>query len=97
MADLDSFRDEIDALDKDIISLLRKRYDIIQRVAVYKKDNNINAVIPERIEEVLGHVQSLALENNLNPDIIKTLYKQLIDHSCQIEEDIMKHNPHNEA
>ena len=40
MNELDKHREEIDSIDKELISLFEKRLDVVLKVAEYKKNNN---------------------------------------------------------
>lgn len=83
------YRARIDALDREIVALLRARYDVIEEVGDLKARNNIPAIIPERVEEVRQNAMRHAGENGLDADFIGNLYARLIDHSCALEEHII--------
>ena len=79
-------REKIDRLDDQIIDLLAERLDIVREVAQLKIQNTIPAVLPERIEEVLGRCAQRAGEKNLDPEFVRAFYSALIDHCCELEE-----------
>lgn len=83
------YRTRIDALDREIIALLRQRYDVIEEVGEFKTHKGFAPVIQERVDEVRENARRMAAEQNLDADFIAHLYAQLIDHSCQLEEKIM--------
>lgn len=83
---LANLREEIDALDQDIIALLGKRMQIVHRVAAVKQRENIPVVIPERIETVLAQSGEWAKAHNIDPDIARQIYRILIDYACRTEE-----------
>lgn len=83
------FRDRIDAIDEDIIALLRKRYDVIEEVGVFKTKNDIPPVLQDRVDEVRERAASMAAEQGLDAELIRSLYAQLIKHCCDLEADIM--------
>lgn len=87
---LKPYRARIDAIDEQIIRLLRERYDVIEEVGHLKSREGIAPVLPERIAEVCDNAASMAAAQNLDSDFIRSLYEQLIDHSCAVEEDILK-------
>lgn len=79
------YRTRIDELDKEIITLLRRRYDVIEEVGEFKAYEEIDPVIQERVDEVRENARRMASEHELDSDFIADLYAQLIDHSCQLE------------
>lgn len=85
---LKPYRDRIDALDRQIIDLLRQRYDVIEEVGHLKAVNNIEAVLPDRVDEVRENAVSMAIEKGLDGEFIRDLYARLIAHSCDLEETI---------
>ncbi len=79
-------REEIDALDQEIIALLGKRMKIVHRVATIKQRENIPVVIPERIEAVMRQAETWATAHDFDPAIARQIYEILIDHACKTEE-----------
>lgn len=82
------YRARIDALDKEIIDLLRARYDVIEEVADIKLEHNIDAVLQYRVDEVRENAAKDAASKGLDEDFIRHLYAQLIEHSCNLEDKI---------
>ncbi len=85
---LKPYRAKIDALDREIIDLLRARYDVIEEVGHLKAREDIEAVLQDRVDEVRENAARMAAEHGLDEDFIRHLYAQLIDHSCALEETI---------
>lgn len=56
MRDLNEIRKEINDIDVQLIELFKKRMDCARDVAVYKKENNIPVLNPDREEEILDKV-----------------------------------------
>lgn len=77
-------RSEIDALDRQIVSLLSHRLHFINEAARIKADRN--TVRDEaRIEDVIGKVRAAALAAGIDPDFVEPLYRDLIDRSIAHE------------
>ena len=85
---LKPYRERIDELDRQIIDLLRKRYDVIEEVGHLKFREGLEAVLQDRVDEVRENAASMAAEQGLDEDFIRHLYAQLIEHSCDLEEQI---------
>lgn len=86
---LKPYRAKIDAIDEQIVKLLRARYDVIEEVGALKAREGIAATLPDRVEEVRENAAARAAAAGLDEDFIRALYEQLIAHSCALEEDII--------
>jgi chorismate mutase-like protein len=82
-------RESIDAIDTQIIGLLKERYSVIRTVGHIKAEAGIPAIIPERVIEVRENAARMARAGGLDEDFIRDLYTRLIDHSCATEEAII--------
>ncbi|MBM3551627.1 MAG: chorismate mutase [Alphaproteobacteria bacterium] len=79
----------IDELDEELVALLAKRQRQIERAAKVKPALGIPANVPERVDEVLGHVLGVARRESLSVELAMTLWRALIDWSIQYEERMM--------
>ena len=82
------FRARIDALDDQIIDLLIVRTNIIREVGHFKFENNIPAVLPDRVTEVRERAAERAAAKGLDRELVRRLYQTIIDYSCDLEETI---------
>ena len=82
------FRRRIDAIDDQIIDLLVSRIEIIREVGDFKFQNDIPAVLPDRVIEVRERAAERAADKGLDPELIRQLYTILINYSCDLEEEI---------
>ena len=87
---LGPYRDLINSIDKEIIELLRQRYDVIEQVGQIKAREGIASVLQDRVEEVRERAAAMAAERGLDEVFIRDLYAQLIAHSCNREEEIIQ-------
>ncbi|MDD7909788.1 MULTISPECIES: chorismate mutase [Pseudovibrio] len=85
-ADMTQLRQEIDRLDKELISLFAERWSYINRAAEIKKPMGLPARINERVEEVARNVRAHADAENLNPDFYEGLWRQLMEQAIAREE-----------
>lgn len=86
---LKPYRAQIDALDAEIVTLLKQRYDVIRAVADIKAREGIPSYIQERVDEVRENAGRMAAQQGIDDQFIKHLYAQLIQHSCDLEESII--------
>lgn len=88
MKDLEEYRDQIDALDEKLIDLLARRFDIVSAVGHLKSQENLSVVQPERAQAVIDRAASLARVKGLDPDFVRKIYEDLIDHAHKLENSI---------
>ena len=86
----EDIRNAIDELDRQIISLLGKRYQYVKEIVKFKEKTPDAIIAKDRFNAVLESRRKLAVENGLNPDIIEKVYKILLDHFIQEELDMIK-------
>ena len=81
---LEEARKEIDKVDEEIVRLIAKRNAYIKQIAHFK--TSIEEVKAEdRIEDVINRVRALAIEYDLNPNLINDLYVRMIDGMVESE------------
>lgn len=85
---IEEVRSEIDALDRQIISLLGKRFTFVKEIVRFKSNRN-EILARERYNEVIRSRREMAAQNNLSPDVIEQLYRLLIAHNIEEEHKIL--------
>lgn len=83
---MDELRQQIDRLDDQLVLLLAKRAEYIQRAADLKRSNGMPARIDDRIEQVVNRAMANAARAGLDPQLAETLWRALIEWSIQHEE-----------
>lgn len=83
-------RKEIDKLDMKFIKILARRMSYVSEVAMYKKNNNEKRRQKNREKEIFENLEKKAAELNLNPELLRDLFKRIIKESHRIEKKIMK-------
>ncbi len=72
-------RQAVDALDREIVGLIGKRGRYVEAAARFKTgEESVRA--PERQRKMLEERRRWAEEENLNPDVIEGLYKDLVSY-----------------
>jgi len=97
MTTLSDYRVEIDAIDAEIVSCFAKRIRVCEKVALFKKDNGISVMQPERVAAVLSRTASLAVEAGISPSVLTGIYRLLIEETCRIEAQIIEDSRVNET
>ena len=82
-------RNEIDAIDAEIIKLLSTRFGYVREVVKYKEKTASGIEATSRRTAVIDTRRQWAEEAGLNPDVIENIYNTLIDYFIVEEKKIM--------
>ncbi len=85
--DLTRIRENIDALDSMIVTLLAKRRDLVSAAGRLKKDEQ-GVRDPKRVEQVIGRVRARASASGLSPEIAERVYRTIIE--CFVDRELME-------
>jgi chorismate mutase len=75
---LAKYRDEIDALDLELLDLLNRRTKVVEEIGQVKEAVNLPVYEPKREDDVFRNV----VEHNqgpLTPDAVKRIFERIID------------------
>ena len=89
MSKLLKFRKRIDVIDEKLVKLIHERLEICKDVAVYKSENDIPMMQPERVKEVMVKRRKLADDLGINPDLIEKIYGLIVEEACILEDEII--------
>ena len=78
-------RVQIDVLDAEIVAALARRAGYVDRAIVLKTQENLPARIEARIEDVVANVRALAMAQGLDPALVESLWRRLIEWSIARE------------
>ena len=87
--DLTPFRERINALDDQIVSLLAERLAVCKEVGHFKAQHGMAVMQPDRVAEVKERNAKRGEAAGLRPDFTRTLYGLIIDEACTLENEIM--------
>jgi len=90
MDELEKYREQINALDRQLIDLFAKRFDIVRAVGKLKAEKGIAVVQSERVVEVTERAVKMGLEKNIDADFIRGLYRAMIDLAHVMEYEIVE-------
>ncbi|MBR7105258.1 MAG: prephenate dehydratase [Lentisphaeria bacterium] len=84
MEDLQDLRLQIDGIDRQIVALLNKRYEVVKKVGEWKHARNQPVYVPEREKMLLEKLE------NLNPgpmsnDTLRAIYREIMSGSMKLE------------
>lgn len=85
---LNEVRENIDRIDREIVALLAKRGAFVAQAASFKKTAD-DVKAPDRVEQVIAKVKSLAGEQGADPAVVESVYRAMI--SAFIDAELREH------
>jgi len=86
---MEEVRLEIDRIDQAMVDLICERFSYVDR-AWQLKNAPADARVPWRIQQVIDKVKARASENNLPPELVEALWRQMIGWFIQYEEERLR-------
>lgn len=86
MITIEELRDRIDKIDAEIIKKLSKRQKTSVKIGKLKSKQDKAVVDKDREQELFRRYERLCCENNLNPTLIKRVFKLIIANSRSLQE-----------
>ena len=86
---LAGFRDRLNGIDEQLISLLGERFEICREVADVKKEQGIPMMQSGRVDEVKARCKKLGEQQRVAPEFIEDLYTLIIGEACRLEDEII--------
>lgn len=86
--ELQDLRQEIDAIDDQLVQLFTQRMDVAAKIADYKKANNMPILVPAREREKLMDVASIA--GPAMAEYVEQLYTAIFEISRAYQTNIIK-------
>lgn len=79
---LEKYRKEIDAIDKKLLQLFEKRFNVSKKVGEYKKKNKMKIFDKKREKEI---IEKRTNETKLSSLFVKKLYKLIFKESKRLQ------------
>lgn len=95
-ADLNELRSHIDELDTGLIYTIRQRMDLVEKIALYKKENNIAILQEDRWAEIIEARQKSATELGLPAELFLTIFNAIHQESIRQQTEIMNQDLYQE-
>jgi isochorismate pyruvate lyase len=81
---IEEIRNEIDCLDREIITALGKRFSYVKAASKFKT-NETTVKASERFKSMLDQRRIWAEQEGLNPDVIEKMYRDLVNYFIKEE------------
>jgi chorismate mutase len=82
---LEKLREEIDEIDNEIITLIAKRFRVVDDIGKVKKEKNIPPLDEKRWRKVIEKITQKAKENNVPVELVEKIYKEIHQTALSIE------------
>ena len=83
--ELTELRQQIDEIDRELVSLFIKRMNCAAGVAEYKKEHNMPVLQTQRYDEIINERGALAEEIGLNPEFVKSVLRAIHEESVHVQ------------
>lgn len=78
---LEDYRKQVDDVDKEILFLIKRRFQLAKKIAEYKKKNDIEIHDIDREEEIINKCIALAKEMKIPSSFIRKIYQEILEES----------------
>jgi len=82
---LQIYRDQINTLDLELLSLLARRFEIVNQIWIIKKENNIQALQKDRWNELIEILLDEWIDQWINKNFIIDIWNRIHEESLKIE------------
>lgn len=89
MSDLETYRQEINEIDEQIMKLIAKRQAQVIKIAHLKAEAEMTAHQPARHRAVVEERQRQAAVHGLDPAMVTAIWQLLMDESIRIQNAIL--------
>jgi isochorismate pyruvate lyase len=81
---IEDVREAIDAIDREIIGKIAERSAYVLAAAKFKK-SEAEVRADDRVKRVIASRRLIAAEYGVSPDLVETIYREMIDHFIREE------------
>lgn len=85
---MEELRAQINVIDTDLMDMISKRMEIVEKIGDYKKRNSISILQPARWEEILKTAQAkadkLGISNTFVEKYLKAIHEESINHQMKV-------------
>lgn len=74
---IEEVRNQIDRIDREVVTLLAQRGRFVAQAAAFKKDSQAVRA-PARVEQVIAKVRQIADETGANAQVVEQVYRAMI-------------------
>jgi chorismate mutase len=86
---LQAFRNDIDLLDEELVTVLERRMRIVEGIGLLKKEKGVTILQSGRWEQILARMVTLGARHGIGADCIEQIYKAIHEESMNRQNAIM--------
>ena len=86
---MEQLRTQIDSIDRQLVEHLAARMSVVEKLAEYKRDNNVSLFQPDRWKDILASRTELGTKLNLYPELVEEIYKIIHMESIRKQTEVM--------
>lgn len=75
---LDRFRAQIDEIDREMLSLLERRFAITTAIGQWKKEQDQETIDPQREKTIIANISAMARKKNLPEAQVKNIFRAIL-------------------
>ncbi|MGQ3012946.1 MAG: chorismate mutase [Flavobacteriales bacterium] len=87
--ELEALRSMVDSLDEELLEILARRMELVEKIGRYKKQHNITVFQPERWNEIKASRSRFGNNLTLDQDFIITILKEIHNESIRFQTEII--------
>lgn len=91
-ADFQSYRDNIDKIDRELVSLLSKRMEIAREIGELKREKGMMVFQPMRYNEIMERYMKLSADGRLEVDTVREIFELIHSESIRQQLSVMNNN-----
>ena len=85
---LKRLRNEVDLIDRELLLLLRRRFLVVQKIALLKKELNLSVTDKTREMQIKKRVQELGRDLSLEPEFLVKIFRLIIIEAKRLQKEI---------
>jgi chorismate mutase len=78
---LEDYRRQVDEVDKEILILIKRRFQLNKKLGEYKHKQNLEIQDPNREDEIIKISIQMANEMNINESFVRKVFHLIMDES----------------
>ncbi|PPK65666.1 chorismate mutase family protein [Actinokineospora auranticolor] len=86
---LEALRARLDAIDFDLLDVLRRRIGVCVEIAEHKRAHDVPMMQPHRIGVVQRRAAAYGAEHGIDLDFLRGLYDLVIAETCRVEDEVI--------
>jgi chorismate mutase len=79
MEDISLLRAELDVINEQLVDVLKRRFDVTERVGRYKAEKELPLIDMDREKVMFEEIRVLAIEKGLEQEYAEKIFRVIVD------------------